>query len=156
MACGCDKKRCLITVLVVAVVYFGLDLLVWHVILGNQLQENATLWRPMADIQSRMWVAYLGYVLFAGLFTCIYNRGYECGKCPRAQGIRYGLMMGLLFWGVGNMLQYPFSNMTDGLYLGSALCGIVEYVILGFTVGLLHKCGDKAADSCNSGGRCCS
>lgn len=155
MMCGCDKKRCLLSVLVVAAVYLGLDMLVWHVILGKELLQNAHLWRPMADIQSKMWVAYLGYVLFAVIFTCIYGRGYECGKCAKTQGIRYGLFIGLLVWGVGNMLQYPFTNMTDGLYLGSALCGIVEYMILGFVVGLLHKCEDKPASSGN-GGRCCS
>lgn len=153
--CGCDKKRCLVSVLVVAVVYFGLDMLVWHVILGNQLLQNAHLWRPMPDIQGKMWVAYLGYVLFASIFTCIYNRGYECGKCPRAQGVRYGLLIGLLAWGAGSMFQYPFYNMTDGLYLGAALCGIVEYAILGFIVGLLYKCADKTGDG-NNGGRCCS
>ncbi len=152
MMCGCDKKRCLISVLAVAVVYLGLDMLVWHVILGNQLTANASLWRPMPDIQSKMWVAYLGYVFFAGLFTCIYKQGYDCGKCAKTQGIRYGLLMGLIVWVAGTMLQYPFANMTDGLYLGSTLCGVVEYMILGLVVGLLHKCDDKPGE----GGRCCS
>lgn len=153
--CGCDKKRCLLTVLVVAVVYLGLDMLVWHVILGNQLLENTQLWRPMDVIQNKMWVAILGYVFFAGIFTCIYNRGYECGKCAKSQGIRYGLLIGLLIWGAGSMLQYPFVAMTDTLYLTAAFCSIAEYMILGFVVGLLHKCADKAGEDSN-GGRCCS
>lgn len=155
MMCRYDKKRCLISVIVVAAVYFGLDMLVWHVILGNQMQENAQLWRPMADIQGKMWVASLGYILFAWIFTCIYGRGYECGKCAKTQGVRYGLFIGLLLWGAGSMLQYPFVNMTDGLYVAAALCGIVEYVILGFIVGMLYKCADKGASG-SEGGRCCS
>lgn len=154
--CGCDKKRCLITVIAVAVVYLGLDMLVWHVILGNELLQNAHLWRPMADIQSKRWIAYLGYVVFAWIFTCIYHRGYECGKCPKMQGIRYGLCIGLLFWVAGSMIQYPFFNMTNPLYLGTALCGVVEYMIMGFVVGLLHKCADKADATCTDNGKCCS
>jgi hypothetical protein len=154
--CGCDKKRCLITVIVVAAVYFGLDMLVWHVILGDQLLQNTHLWRPMPDIQSKMWVAYLGYMFFAWIFTCIYQLGYECGKCPKMQGIRYGLCVGLLLWLAGSMIQYPFFNMTNHLYLGMTLCGIVEFMILGFVVGLLHKCADKGEHACDSGAGCCS
>lgn len=153
MGSGCNTKKCVITVLVVAVAYFLLDMLVWHVILGGMLQENATLWRPMDVAQGKMWVAYVGYVLFAWVFTWVYFKGYESGKCPKQQGVRYGAMVGLLVWGAGNMLQYPFTNMTDNLYIGSALCGIVEYAILGFVTGLCCCFGEKCDDK---GGRCCN
>ncbi len=149
----CNIKRCAVATIVVAVVYFGLDMLVWHVILWNQLQENANLWRPIVDMQGKMWVAYVGYVVFAAIFNWIFCKGLESGKCPKMQGLKFGAVIGLLVWGAGNMLQYPFCPMTDGLYIGTFLTGVVEYVILGFVAGLVCQCcGDKTAD----GGRCCS
>ncbi|PIR19921.1 MAG: hypothetical protein COV45_08040 [Deltaproteobacteria bacterium CG11_big_fil_rev_8_21_14_0_20_47_16] len=152
----CCIKKCVISIVVVAVAYFLLDMLVWHVILGGMVMENMNLWRPMDVAQSKMWVAYIGYILFAWVFTWIYYKGYECGKCPKMQGLKYGAMVGLLVWGAGNMLQYPFSNMTDNLYIGSALCGIVEYTILGFVTGFMCCMGQKCDDKSDKGGRCCS
>ena len=153
MGGSCDIKKCVVPVVGVAVAYFLLDMLVWHVILGGMVTENVSLWRPMPDIQSKMWVAYVGYVAFAFLFNWIFCKGIESGKCTKTQGVRFGVVVGLLMWGAGSMLQYPFCPMTDGLYIGSALCGIVEYAILGFVAGLLCKCCD---DKGGNGGRCCS
>lgn len=154
MGSSCDTKKCVITIVVLAVAYFLLDMLVWHVVLGGMVQANASLWRPMPEIESKMKVAYVGYVLFAWVFSWLFCKGLEAGKCTKQQGLRFGAMLGLLVWGVGNMLQYPFCPMSDNLYIGSAVCGIAEYAILGFIAGFLCKgCDDKAS---TTGGRCCS
>lgn len=153
MGSSCDVKKCILPVIVVAVAYFLLDMLVWHVILGGMVTENSSLWRPQADIGSKMPVAWVGYVVFAIVFNWIFCKGLESGKCSKQQGVRFGAMIGLLMWGAGNMLQYPFCPMSDNLYIGSALAGIVEYAILGFVAGFLCKgCDDKGGN----GGRCCS
>lgn len=153
MGSGCNVKKCVVTTLVVAVVYFGLDMLVWHVILGGMVQENSSLWRPMADIQAKMPFAYVGYLLFAWAFNWMFCKGLESGKCTKTQGVKFGAMLGFIVWGAGSLLQYPFCPMSDNLYIGTAVCGIVEYALLGFVAGLLCKgCDDKGGN----GGRCCS
>jgi hypothetical protein len=153
MGGSCDIKKCVVPVVGVAVTYFLLDMLVWHVVLGGVVKENMSMMRPEADIQSKMWVSWVGYVVFAVLFNWIFSKGVESGKCPKMQGVKFGVVVGLLMWGAGNLLQYPFCPMSDGFYIGSAICGIVEYAILGFVAGLLCKCcGDKGSN----GGRCCS
>jgi hypothetical protein len=153
MGSGCNSKKCVISIVVVAVAYFLLDMLVWHVVLGGMVKENMALMRPEADIASKRWVAYVGYVLFAAVFNWIFCKGLESGKCPKGQGLKFGAIIGLLMWGAGGMLRYPFCPMSDGLYIGSALAGIVEYAVLGFIAGFLCKgCDDKSGN----GGRCCS
>lgn len=152
---SCDKKRCLVTIVVVALVYAGLDYLLWDRVLGNMLQANIALWRPTADMQSKMWVAYVGYLVFAALFTCIYGHGVDCGKCTKQQGIRYGLLIGLLVWGAGSMLQYPYVPMTDNLYWATFVGGVIEYIILGLIVGVMHQ-KDTACTDTKSSGQCCS
>lgn len=153
MGNSCDIKKCLLPVVAVAVAYFLLDMLIWHVILGGMVQQNMSLWRPMEDMQSKMWVAYVGYVVFAVVFNWIFCKGLESGKCPKQQGLRFGAMIGLLMWGAGKLLEYPFNPTSDNLYIGSAIAGIVEYAILGLVAGLCCCFGDKCDDK---GGRCCN
>ena len=137
--CKCDGKRKLIAGLVIAVAYCAMDFFFHHKCLGGMYQATASLWRPMADMGAMMKFAYLGYVLFGYMFYCIYGFGHEAGKTGWAQGLRYGVMMGILFWGAGNLLMYPFCLYPSNLLWAWFAVGTFEYAVLGAIAGALFK-----------------
>lgn len=137
--CPFGKKRGPVAMLVVAIAYFVMDMFFHHVVLGSLYEQTMSLWRPMTEIMEKRWVAYPGYLVFSFLFVCIFARGFEQGKCPKGQGIRYGLMIGLFYWGSQLLLGYPFHPWPDQLYLAWFGVGMVECVILGVIAGCLVK-----------------
>jgi hypothetical protein len=134
----CWRQWCAAT-LAVAVVYCGLDYLFHEIVLKGQYIATAELWRTPAEIEPRMWVLFAGYGLFALVFTSIYHYGYNPAKTAISQGIRYGLLMGLLRWGAGGLLDYPFVPAPDHLYRAWFGIGLGEYVILGIVLALIYR-----------------
>lgn len=135
--CNFGKKRFLIALILVAIAYFGMDMVFHHFVLGKTYEATMSLWRPMPEMMAKRWVAYTAYLLFSFLFLFIFNKGFEKGKCPRGQGIRYGFLMGLLYWGTHLLGSYPFNPWPDTLYLAWFGIGMVEFVVLGLIAGLL-------------------
>lgn len=140
MKCVYDKKRFLITVIVVALAYFVMDMFFHHVVLGKVYRvETANLWRPLPEIMSYRWVAYVGYLVFSFLFVAIFGQGVDLEKSPKGQGIRYGLMIGLFYWGSHLLLSYPFTPWPNKLYGAWFGIGMVEFAVLGIIVEVLFK-----------------
>lgn len=84
------------------------------------------------------WVI-AGQLLFVALFTFIYRKGYEAGKAPTGQGARFGLLIGLLYWGAGSLIQYGEFQVPLALALKSLALGVVEIVILGTIVANIYR-----------------
>jgi hypothetical protein len=137
--CKCDWKRKAIAGLVLASAYFGMDMFFHHSCLGSLYQETMHLWRPMAEAQGLMMYAYLGYLLFGYMFYCIYGFGVESGKSGWQQGLRFGILIGILMYGAGGLLMYPFALYSSTILLSWFAVGLVEYAILGVLTGLLYK-----------------
>lgn len=135
--CNFGKKRFVIALILVALVYFGMDMLFHHVILGKTYEATMNLWRPMDQMMAKRPVAYAGYLVFSFLFLFIFNKGFEKEKGRVGQGVRYGFFIGLLYWGAGLMTAYPFCPWPDNIYLAWFVGGVIECVILGLIAGLL-------------------
>lgn len=137
--CKCDGKKGLISALAVAVAYAGLDFIVHHKLLGPIYQSNMHLWRTPADTASKMWWMWVNYVVFGLLFTCIYSKGYDATKAGPSQGLRFGFLMGLFYWGTSMMGGYAFHPWPDALFKAWFGFGLAEFTILGVLVGMLYK-----------------
>lgn len=137
--CKCNFKQWLLLSLVTAVLYFGMDMFFHHYCMGKIYAANPQYFRTMDEMASLRWVAYLGYLVFGFLFVCIYAKGYEEGKSKLGQGFRYGLLVGLLYWGASLLLSYPFMPWPNEIYLDWFAIGLVECVALGTILGFLYK-----------------
>lgn len=137
--CKCDWKRKTLVAVVLAVVYAGMDFFFHHHCLGGIYKETAAMLRPMEEMRSLMWLMYLGYLIFGFVFYCIFGFGFEATKSRGLQGLRYGIMVGILVWGVGNLLMVPFMSYPKELFWGWFAVGMFEYAILGVITGLLYK-----------------
>lgn len=137
--CKCDWKRWLVSGFVVAGVYFILDWIIHHKLLMPLYNSHLHLWRTPGEIALKRCWLWCAYPVFGLLFTCIYSKGYEPAKAGGSQGLRFGFLLGLFYWGTHLMMAYPFHPWPDNFYMSWFGLGLAEFAILGVLVGLLYK-----------------
>ena len=97
------------------------------------------LWNPQPVMASRKWAMFVAYLIFGFLFTKIYAQGYEPSKPAVGQGIRYGLLVGIMvttFYALIEYMIYPISLKLAGAWIAG---GVIECVILGALVASLYR-----------------
>lgn len=137
--CKCDVKSWLINGFVIAVLYLGLDTFFHDYCLKTVYIENAQFFRPMEAMTALKWLGYPAYLLFGLLFVCIYAKGHEEGKSKAGQGLRYGILMGVFYWGTHLLGGYPYMPWPNKLYLDWFAVGLFEFAVLGFILGMIYK-----------------
>ena len=133
------NKKVWLGFIVVLVLMEVASFVVHSLLLGATYESLKSLWRP--DMQSKMWVYQVITVIGAFFFTYIFSKGYE-GKGV-AEGIRYGLYIGIwmsvgMAYGTYAMIAIPYS-----LALQWFLYGVVCYVIYGVALAMVF--GKKGA-----------
>lgn len=137
--CKCSFKNWLWASLVVAAFFLGLDMFFHEYCMKNIYAANTQYFRAPEAMAALRWWGFLGYFVFGLLFTCIYSKGYDPAKGKVGQGIRYGILLGLLYWGANFLIAYPYMPLPNQIYLNWFGIGMVEFLILGIAVGLLYK-----------------
>ena len=124
---------------IVFIALFALNYLIHGVLLKGMYHQTASVWRPEADIKHLMWHMWLGYLIFAPIFVCIYSKGYEEGKGRIGQGFRYGFWMGSLLSVMQGLILYTILPIPCKLAVYWILSGIAKYTCLGTVLGLAYK-----------------
>lgn len=132
-------KRWLFASLAVLVVIAALDMVINSVLLTGLYQQTASVWRPPEEMQRRMWLFGVGYLIFAPFFTLIYAKGYEPDKSGLGQGLRYGLYMGLVLSVMQNLIWYTVLPIPGVLAFYWFLGGMVESIAAGVAAGLIYR-----------------
>lgn len=133
------NKKVWLGFIVVLVLMEVASFVVDFLILGPTYESLKSLWRP--DMQSHLWIYHVIMVVGAFFFTFIFSKGYE-GKGV-AEGIRYGLYIGIwlsvgMAYGTYAMIAIPYS-----LALQWFIYGVITYVIYGVALAMVF--GKKAA-----------
>ncbi|MBD3223779.1 MAG: hypothetical protein GF313_03570 [Caldithrix sp.] len=128
-------KRILMATIIVYIVYEVINFIVHGVILSGAYQTMADTWRT--DMQSKMWVMYIGDIIFALFFVVIFAKGYE-GK-GLMEGIRYGLLMSGFVIIPGMLAQYSVYEVTFVLTLQWIVFGFIKLIIIGMITALIYK-----------------
>lgn len=129
------------------VVFIGMavvEFVIHGLILSSTYESEPlkSIWR--ADMQSKMWVFYVVYLIMSYFFTLIFSKGYE-GK-GIGEGVRFGFYMGLLMATPMAYASYVTYPIPYSLALQWFIFGIIEYVILGILVAMVYgKKGTPAA-----------
>jgi hypothetical protein len=134
-----NVKRFVFASLAVFVVGMILDFIIHMVILKEVYEALASIWR--ADMNSLMWIMYAFTLIFAFLFVYIFTKGYE-GK-GIMEGVRYGLLIGLLMLLTGVFGQYVTYPLPFNLVIQWFIFGMIEFIILGIVAALIYKPAEK-------------
>jgi uncharacterized membrane protein len=79
----------------------------------------------------------LGYLVMAFLMSYIYPIGYKGGS-PAKEGLRFGVLIGLLVWLSSNLILYGAHNMTLSATLVDSGWHVVEEGIGGLVIALVY------------------
>lgn len=130
-----NKKNFIFTSVVVFVVFQVINFVIHSLILMKAYQALEHVWRP--DMMGKMWIIYATSLIFSFLFVFIFSRGYE-GR-GIAEGVRYGLVIGLLMNVMGMFNQYAVYPIPIGLTIQWFIYGVIQFIICGIVAAALFK-----------------
>ena len=129
-----NAKRFIIASIVVFLAFEIIDAIVHMGILGKTY-ESMDIWRP--DMMSKMWIMHIGSLILAFLFTYIFIKGYE--NRGIAEGVRYGVIIGLFAnipYGFYSYAMYP---LPFSLCIQWFIYGMIEFIICGLIAAAIYK-----------------
>jgi hypothetical protein len=128
----------------VAAVYAAAQLcgfLIHQVLLADTYQQLAHVWRPEADMQAKMWIMFLTSAVWSALFVWIFAQGRAGGDL--AEGLRYGLVIGVFYSITQAYDSYVIYPITYGLALTWFLSGVLCSVLYGVITAALYRPAGK-------------
>jgi tryptophan-rich sensory protein len=130
-----NVKRYIGASITVFVSFQVLDFIIHGIILAPTYEALKDVWRQ--DMMSKMWIMYITSLVLSFLFAYVFTKGYE-GK-GIAEGIRYGIIIGLLMNVVGMFNQYVVYPIPFSLALKWFIFGTIEFVACGIVASLIYK-----------------
>ncbi len=130
-----NNKRFFLAVAAVFVVHEVLGIIIHQVLMTPYYQETYSLWRMPEEIN--MGLILLVAAIWSLLFTFIFTKGYE-GKGPM-EGIRYGLLVGLLISVPMGFSTYAVQPITLAMAISWFIYGTVQVVACGLTAALVYQ-----------------
>lgn len=134
-----NQKRLALASLAVFVVFFVVDGVVNNLLLADLYKQTASVWRPESEIQGNMWLMWLGTLILAPLFVLIYTKGYEANKPGFGQGVRYGLIVGVLLSAPQCLVWYAVLPIPAVLAVWWFAAGMAESVAAGAATGMIYR-----------------
>ncbi len=132
-----DWKKLLLAVVAVYVAGWALNYLIHQVWLAETYASLASVWRPQAEMASKMWIMAVTGATWSFFFCYVFARGYE-GK-GLAEGVRYGAIIGL-FFGISNSYDsYVIYPIPYSLALKWFLSSLAFCVVQGIVAAALYK-----------------
>jgi len=132
-------RRWLLASVAVLIVIAVLEFAINNFLLMGVYEQTASVWRPMPEIEKRMWLFWVVYLIFAPVFSFIYAQGYETGKSGFGQGLRFGFYVGLLLAPATSLGWYAVLPIPAMLALAWFAGTLVECLAAGIAVGLLYR-----------------
>lgn len=130
-----NVKRYLLSVLAVFIAMIVLNFIIHSIILMGTYTTLKELWRP--DMMDYMWIMYITELILSFLFVYIFTKGYE--NKGIIEGIRYGLIMGVMIDGIGAFAQYMVYPLPINLAVQWSIYGILRFILLGVVAALIYR-----------------
>ncbi len=130
-------KRSLIAVAAVFILWEVLDFILHNQILMSTYEETASLWRPMEEMMSKMWIMHMVVLVSAAVFVYIYVRFFAEKNMGSAikYGIVYGIATGMgMGYGMYTVMPIPYT-LAVGWFWGA----VVESTLAGVVLGAIAK-----------------
>jgi hypothetical protein len=130
-----NVKRFIGASVAVFFVFDIVDTFVNFVILKKTYEALDPIWR--ADMMSLLWIFHVAYLILAFLFTYIFVKGYE--NKGIAEGVRYGIIIGLFFNITFEFFDYAMFPLPLSLCVQWFFYGMIEFIIMGIVAAVIYK-----------------
>src|SRR5256885_13591226 len=106
---------------------------VWHgVLMKGMYNETASLWRTEGDFQDHFWILILGHAVIAFAFTGLYVS--KIGLNSAATGLGYGIVLGILYWGV-ELIRFAVEPLTTKILWMWLAGDLISFALMGAIIG---------------------
>jgi hypothetical protein len=140
---GMNAKRLILACLAVFIFIFGYEWVFHGRILKGTYLQTGWLWRSESEMMERFgWLAG-GQLLLSVIFCLIYALS-ERSRVGVAQGIGYGLLMGLLLT-APTLITYTVQPMPLNLIGAWIAGGIIKLTVAGAILGAIYRPKAKTA-----------
>jgi hypothetical protein len=134
-----NKGRWLVAGIVAAVAISALDWLFNGILMRDLYVAFATIWRPYIEMTKLVPYGWASTLIASFFFVYIYHKGYEGKGSGLAEGLRFGLIVGLFMsipTVVWTYVLFPIPLNIAGYWF---LIGMAELLVAGGLVGLIYK-----------------
>jgi hypothetical protein len=112
--------------------------LVYGTLLKHQFSHFPNVYRPDAAQMTFMPILFGGILLAIVAAAFMYAKGYEGGR-GGAEGIRFGMVLGVFAAGYAAIVGYALTNIDHFLGFHLALANFFEWTINGVVIGLTYR-----------------
>jgi hypothetical protein len=129
-------KRLILAIIVGWLVIFVTDIAIHHFWLMADYAATKSIWRPDAEIQTRLHWMFIAQFLGVATFVTVWAKGFAGGSL--GTGVVFGLLMGLFqaIWVLANYVMIPLpGDLAIKWFIG----GLAQAVLLGIATSLVYK-----------------
>jgi hypothetical protein len=131
-----NKKRLVLTILVVFVVAYFAGFFIHAIWLRADYMQVASLYRP--EGQEKMLFIILAYLSYAVGSVIVYAMGVE-NKPWLGQGVRFGILMWLILTIPSFFIAYAVQPVPAILMAKQVVCEGVDKILLGIITAFLYR-----------------
>ena len=107
----------------------------WHVLLMADFYESNAVGAMREP--PLFWAIGLGYLVVGLIMAYMYPKGYEGGS-PIAEGLKFGAVIGLLWWFPTHLVLYGALDGPFSIVLVDGAWHLVEEGLAGIALGLVY------------------
>ncbi len=111
---------------------------VYGTVLSSEFGRYPGIYRPAQTQGAYMPYLFLGILVAMFVASYIYAKGYEGGSGAQ-EGMRFGVLIGLLMFGYVGLVNYSILNLGRRLAGSLAIANIVEWTLAGIVIGVVYK-----------------
>lgn len=125
--------------LVATVVYFVLGFVLFALSpLADEYRQFPAVYRTPESMKGVAAVGMVGMLLSMLALATLYALTYHVGA-PIAQGVRFGLLVGLFALGSFVLHNYVNLNISLRLTVGQGIAYLIQWVIAGVMIALIYR-----------------
>ena len=134
-----NTKKFVIAFIVVFVVLEITNYIIYMGILKSSIMSDMykTVFRPEEDMNGKMWMMWLGDLVWSYFFVFFFVKGYE--NKGWLEGFRYGVYIGIFFSFVMSISSYVVYPFEASMVIQMFLYGLIQSIILGIVTALIYK-----------------
>ncbi len=133
-----NYPRIAIAGLAATVAFFVYGYLVFGLLIAKEYAPYPGVYRSAEAIQPYIPLGLVSTLLAIVVLAAIYAKGYEGGSGLK-EGLRFGLLVGLFMVCAVVGDEYVTLNIGRGLATAMAAGRLVEWIVVGATIGLVYK-----------------